>query len=773
MTLKKSFLLVVVMMLTHVWAGEWTRSIGLGNTIWNLQACEDRVYAAKNNEIYYSDNQGKTWSAFNYKKYISNFFLASGHKKYMLKGDSVFCSACKDTIWNSILKVSSLQGFSIKGERIYFQKNDTFFVANLDGSDFRPISPKLTFPIKKFDVVGQTLFAVNKSWNDSSGKKHEENLYRYGPGDQAWVQLTDRSFPDDITSIAAAGDRIFIGSYNGLSVWSEKVGALVSLTSSLMGANKWVHNLFSGFGKLFIVSSNPITLNDDAIVSMGIPLNLIVIYMLDYHTFLTAAGDSTLYILNSVANSTINEAYYFQYDGTSFESKKLMFNNAIMGDYTTVDELFFDGSVLWAYSSKAGIFRSDDIGKSWGFVGNPDLNDLQIFTKLGDKLCAVAATKGVYLSSDAGVTWTPVNLGNDPNRRFLDAVISGSDAFITSTNGFFRTTDAGKTWTEINQKADRIGALAVHGRNIMLFTMDSIRQIIHSADGGTTWKTSYQVDSMAELFHSISASDAGALVHSSTRGILYSSDGGATWKPRNKGIADSLRINVLLCHQNTLLASTRVDSSWGGGWSAVHGDLFAWSDSLNSWVKQSIKKEPMSAIYLCSMGPYIYAYAWASGQYNEMFLSADNGKTWESLGAISYTDDHQQLSYAFSNKDFFVGSNNGLWRHSITNPVSYYSASLRPQRVDHARSGPTISYTRSGCTLHFKILSGFVAIPRLSLISVTGRKIADLQPTFCDGVAGTAMFRLPKLASGAFLYRLVLEGKVNTGKLFVPSKFAH
>jgi len=391
--------------------------------------------------------------------------------------------------------------------------------------------------------------------------------------------------------------------------------------------------------------------------------------------------------------------------------------------------------------------------------------NLRSFTKLGTSLCAVNANS-VYVSSNGGSSWTVVDFGSDTGRIFLDAFISGSDAFITSSNGFFRTRDAGKTWTSINQNAQVTGSCALHGKSIMFFTNDSTCQIVHSADDGATWKTSYQADSSAERFQNISASDAGALVYSSTRGILYSGDGGATWNTRNKGITDSLHINGLLCCQNTLLASTRADSSWGG-LGGVKGDLFVWSDNENSWVKKNIGKAAASTLLLRPVGPYVVAYAWSPGQYKDMFLSSDGGKTFQQLGWISTSED--PLSYSFTNEELFVGSNLGVWRHTITNPVSYHTRSAQPHIVNHHRPNPAFTCTVSGRTLRFKIATGFEGTPRLSLISVNGRKIADLHPAIIDNAAGTAVFRLENIASGAFLYRFIFKDTVKKGVLFIPS----
>jgi hypothetical protein len=255
-----------------------------------------------------------------------------------------------------------------------------------------------------------------------------------------------------------------------------------------------------------------------------------------------------------------------------------------MGPETVVDDLLFDGTTIWGYSATRGLCKSDDIGKSWGFLGNPGLGELQAFKKLGARLCAVNSS-GVYLSADQGVTWTGVEFGADTNRSLRDAFISGSEALLTSTSGFFRTSDAGETW--------------------------------------------------------------------------------------------------------------------------------------------------------------------------------------ESLGAISYEDYHRQLFRCFTNEEIFIGCNDGLWRHPIAKPIEYYTP-VRPRTPDHAWAGSGLSYTLCGRTLRFRTSSRFSAPPRLTLISVTGRTIAELRPAAFNGTGGTAVFRLENAARGAFIYRLVQKDAVSSGVLIIP-----
>jgi hypothetical protein len=58
-----------------------------------------------------------------------------------------------------------------------------------------------------------------------------------------------------------------------------------------------------------------------------------------------------------------------------------------------------------------------------------------------------------YLSTDSGVHWTTLTMGDaniDTNIIIVSSAISGSNFFVGTSKGIYLSTDAGSNWTSVN-----------------------------------------------------------------------------------------------------------------------------------------------------------------------------------------------------------------------------------------------------------------------------------------------------------------------------------
>jgi photosystem II stability/assembly factor-like uncharacterized protein len=121
-----------------------------------------------------------------------------------------------------------------------------------------------------------------------------------------------------------------------------------------------------------------------------------------------------------------------------------------------------------------------------------------------------AAGGGVWKTTDAGATWTPIfddgppSIGalavapSDPRTIYVGTGQVTSRYDIAAGSGVFKSTDAGKTWTPIGLAASRhIGSILVDPRdaNAVLvaafghaFGPNPERGVFRSEDGGATWQ---------------------------------------------------------------------------------------------------------------------------------------------------------------------------------------------------------------------------------------------------------------------------------------------
>ncbi|HWT07037.1 MAG TPA: hypothetical protein VN224_14835, partial [Xanthomonadales bacterium] len=106
----------------------------------------------------------------------------------------------------------------------------------------------------------------------------------------------------------------------------------------------------------------------------------------------------------------------------------------------------------WAWLG-AGILRSNDGGASWNtlctspFVGQ-GFYDLRVDPGNSNHMLA-ATTGGLYVSSDAGVTWAQRRNVKTWSISIAPAGGAGAEILAASSDGLFRSTDGGTTWTAV------------------------------------------------------------------------------------------------------------------------------------------------------------------------------------------------------------------------------------------------------------------------------------------------------------------------------------
>jgi photosystem II stability/assembly factor-like uncharacterized protein len=120
--------------------------------------------------------------------------------------------------------------------------------------------------------------------------------------------------------------------------------------------------------------------------------------------------------------------------------------------------------VVYAVTSKNGIYRTSDGGKSWSSVRAGEIRDIAIDPTKPERVF-VATKEGLYRSTDSGATWTKVSKGMKEDDIEAVAVSATGKAFCGSFAGVFMSADGGDTWTAFNDGLTNtdVRALAVAG----------------------------------------------------------------------------------------------------------------------------------------------------------------------------------------------------------------------------------------------------------------------------------------------------------------------
>ena len=296
-------------------------------------------------------------------------------------------------------------------------------------------------------------------------------------------------------------------------------------------------------------------------------------------------------------------------------------------------ETFYFGSV------GGGVWKSSNAGRTWtpifdatnvasiGAIGvaPSDGNVIYVGTGEPDMRDSIAFGNGVYKSTDAGKTWKHLGLENtkqigriivDPkNPNTLFVAALGNAYAANPDRGVYRSRDGGVTWQKVLFKNDDLGAIDLQ---------------FDPVDSKTVYATLWNVRRPPWFIYA-PANGPGA-------GIFKSVDGGTTWKEISEGIPlegrGHIGIAVAPGNRNRLYAV--VDAKDGGvftsndagaTWTRLSNDKRLWD---RGWYFEKVTVDPKNADVVYVMNTSVYR-------------STDAGKTWTPIKGAPGGDDYHQL----------------------------------------------------------------------------------------------------------------------------------
>jgi len=195
------------------------------------------------------------------------------------------------------------------------------------------------------------------------------------------------------------------------------------------------------------------------------------------------------------------------------------------------------------------VFLTKDGGDAWQPVVSGTTSTLRAVRFASPSVAVAAGDDGALVrSTDGGLTWAPLESGTSAALRGLHFVtattgvaVGGDDRRWRAARVVLRTTDAGATWTKINvPKGARLYA-ATSASDGSIVAVGEAGASVRSSDQGLAWQAAEAVRGTASQNNSPAASDTSnwlasvasagpALVAVSYGGrILRSSDGGGKW----------------------------------------------------------------------------------------------------------------------------------------------------------------------------------------------------------------------------------------------------
>ena len=201
---------------------------------------------------------------------------------------------------------------------------------------------------------------------------------------------------------------------------------------------------------------------------------------------------------------------------------------------------------VWAATRSAGVFRSDDGGRSWvarnAGLANLETTALALDSGECDSLLLGVRLLGAYRSTDAGETWVPARDGLESYRDdFTGREIvlypysitfmrgqRGHAAAITSGYQIREWSDETREWTALGSydRADKLAAVPSQEDVLLLSQRVSVSR---STDGGRSFETSLELPK--GIVAAMVSFPAGETWVATSEGLLYvSGDGGLSWR---------------------------------------------------------------------------------------------------------------------------------------------------------------------------------------------------------------------------------------------------
>lgn len=229
--------------------------------------------------------------------------------------------------------------------------------------------------------------------------------------------------------------------------------------------------------------------------------------------------------------------------------------------------------VLLAASENCGIFRSTDEGESWQQTSLTSETIVAFAVDSRGRLFAGSSgASGVYVSSDAGLTWLAANSGLESQGLESLVILSSGHIFAgTFYRGIYKSTDGGANWTRLQlpisgDATNPVWAMCADSSGNVYAGVAGVG-LFRSSDDGRAWVEvgfhGTEIDALISLPH-------GEILAGAYGAIFRSTDRGATWTRLQtdtryvNSFAQSATGHIFAFADNGVLRSTDEGLTWTG-----------------------------------------------------------------------------------------------------------------------------------------------------------------------------------------------------------------
>jgi photosystem II stability/assembly factor-like uncharacterized protein len=307
-----------------------------------------------------------------------------------------------------------------------------------------------------------------------------------------------------------------------------------------------------------------------------------------------------------------------------------------------------------------------------------------------------AASGGVWKTTNAGTTWTPVFDGEgsysvgcvtlDPNNPLIVWVGTGennSQRSVGYGDGVYRSDDGGKSWKNVGlKKSEHIARILIDPRNSNIVFVASQgplwgpggdRGLYKSTDGGKTWSNVLSISENTgvtdivmdpknpDIMYAASYQrrrHVWTLINGGPESAIYkSTDGGTTWNKIKNGLpsVDIGRIGLAISPVDNRVVYATIEAA------QKKGGFFCSTDCGANWEKRGD--------YVSGSAQYYQTIYCDPKDIDRVYLmdvflmvTDDGGKTFNRLGEKSkHVDNHAMWIDPADVRHYLVGSDGGLY----------------------------------------------------------------------------------------------------------------
>lgn len=590
--------------------------------------------------LFRSTDQGQSWARVG--ELFPDTLAATGTSLLAGTSSGVYRSTDGGQNWTPTLELSRwVNTLAVSGARIFAGTEEGIFVSVDDGKSWtlanrglpRPYEYKRGPSIEALAVSGATLLAATAS-----------DLFRSTDYGQNWQAV---SFDLNVNVLAADSQQFWVGTDGGGVFLSTDRGQnWLAKNRGLTG--QYLRSMTASGKHLYAqMDGGVFARNDDEANWKAVRVN-------------EQGKASSLVVANGRlwALSPRNELFVSTDEGQNWTPVKTGMERQSIYDISAVGP-----HLVLNIGGKR--FISADGGASWtmmGLGGSVVGVEVTSFAVSGGRWLAGTQGEGVWVSSDRGQNWTPLNRGLPSSGARAASVtalaVSHEQVFAMTSEGMFVLTGNEVQWKAVNQELPvetSVEALAVSGANLLVGLRH--KGVYFSPDGGRSWQPSGWRLPNPPTVTAFAVSPANIFA-ATPKGVFRSADNGQSWQAA--GLTDHV-VGSLVSNGTTLVAAT-------------DKGLFLSADNAQSW--KDVQTSSAQGIRIIAViGTRLLAGGW-----RDLLFSDDHGRNWQK-GKLDSDRDPQITSLIANGNEVLAGAFDGGIYHSTDQGQSWeaLNASLPQQ----------------------------------------------------------------------------------------------